>query len=558
MLRQTLLGACVVLTSFSITTVWTQSSTEATRIRWEKLMYEDTKALIQETTLELAKNPQNALALRMRSSAFYREGEPEKGKADAVAVLALLKNPTNAEEFEAKCYTERRLEKYDEAILDCTRAIELDPKFAWAYYNRASANAGKKQSQQAVADFTKAIELNPGFSDAYFSRGGVFVANKDYDKAIADFTKVVELDSKNPFAYFSRGFSYEQKQAYDLAIADYTKASELNPRSPAPLLNMADIQCGLGQYDAGLNNFSKAIMIDPKLSPAYSRRGYCYFLKRQYEAAIADDDKAIQLDPKNASAYADRAAAVRELNFKSLNPTILCTAFNDVSKAIVLAPKWNYPYRVRSYLFEDFILGRSAENELSCLPRPYSSQELARSGIKDAEKAIELNPQDDLAFFKKGRLHFYLEEYDLALRDLDKTLQLNPQNGPAYCVRGQLHGAMGNAAKKAQDLQKYSSFKLGECQAFRTKQSESSSRQLPSSNRKGPCGCYACGVLLAVDFPNKSPDCVGTLATDACPTALVELPDKGAAYCKQVRIKSKDGSFAGCSALARYCDSLDK
>src|SRR5688572_14249139 len=117
-----------------------QSSSQQTRNRWEKLVYEDAKALIQETTLELEKNPQNAIALRMRSSAFYRNSEPEKGKADAVAALALLKNPANAGEFEAKCYAERRLEKYDEALLNCTKAIELDSKYAWAYYNRANAN----------------------------------------------------------------------------------------------------------------------------------------------------------------------------------------------------------------------------------------------------------------------------------------------------------------------------------------------------------------------------------------------------------------------------------
>ena len=44
-----------------------QSDNQQTRTRWEKLVYEDTKALIQETTVELAKNPQNAVALRMRS-----------------------------------------------------------------------------------------------------------------------------------------------------------------------------------------------------------------------------------------------------------------------------------------------------------------------------------------------------------------------------------------------------------------------------------------------------------------------------------------------------------
>jgi len=77
-----------------------------------------------------------------------------------------------------------------------------------------------------------------------------------------------------------------------------------------------------------------------------------------------------------------------------------------------------------------------------------------------------------------------------------------------------------------------------------------------SSSRKAACGCYACGVLLAVDFPNKSPDCFGILATDACPAALAELPDKGIAYCREVKRRSKGGSFTDCTELAKYCDSL--
>ena len=80
----------------------------------------------------------------------------------------------------------------------------------------------------------------------------------------------------------------------------------------------------------------------------------------------------------------------------------------------------------------------------------------------------------------------------------------------------------------------------------------------PPSSRKSACGCYACGVLLSVDFPNKSPSCAGILATDACPQALAEMPDKGAAFCKEVKKSSKDRSLAGCTALANYCSSLER
>lgn len=224
------LSCLFVIATFIVQTnisVSAQSSGQQTRSRWEKLVYEDAKALIQETTLELAKNPQNAVALRMRSSAFYRNKESEKGKADAVAALALLKSPADAEEFEAKCYAERRLEKYDDALLDCTKAIELDSKYAWAYYNRGSVNEGKKRYEQAVADYTKAIELNPNYFDAYARRGYIYSLNKEHTKAIADYTKSIELDPKHVLAYYNRAYAYEAKGEKILADKDRQKAKEL-------------------------------------------------------------------------------------------------------------------------------------------------------------------------------------------------------------------------------------------------------------------------------------------------------------------------------------------
>src|SRR5215204_1440714 len=53
---------------------------------------------------------------------------------------------------------------YDEAIREYTKAIELNPQFAEAYYNRGIAYSDKKEYDAAIQDYTKAIELNPRFA----------------------------------------------------------------------------------------------------------------------------------------------------------------------------------------------------------------------------------------------------------------------------------------------------------------------------------------------------------------------------------------------------------
>ena len=80
-------------------------------------------------------------------------------------------------------------------------------------------------------------------------------------------------------------------------------------------------------------------------------------------------------------------------------------------------------------------------------------------------------------------------------------------------------------------------------------------QQQPPTNRKPACGCYVCGLLLAVEFPNKDPQCYGILAEDACPEQLAQLPaDTRAAFCQQLKAKSKDKSLSTCPALQKACE----
>ena len=56
----------------------------------------------------------------------------------------------------------RQLQKrYKEAIADYDRAIELDPKFAWAYAGRGLVHLLEKRQPQADADFARALEIDP-------------------------------------------------------------------------------------------------------------------------------------------------------------------------------------------------------------------------------------------------------------------------------------------------------------------------------------------------------------------------------------------------------------
>ncbi|MAV10977.1 MAG: hypothetical protein CMN96_05960, partial [Synechococcus sp. MED850] len=79
-------------------------------------------------------------------------------------------------------------------------AALLSTKAAYAQSASDLLNSGvdKAQSgnlQGAIADWTKAIEMNPMFAKAYFNRGVAKKNLKDYQASIADYTKAIEIDS---------------------------------------------------------------------------------------------------------------------------------------------------------------------------------------------------------------------------------------------------------------------------------------------------------------------------------------------------------------------------
>ena len=87
--------------------------------------------------------------------------------------------------------------QWDKAIAEYNEAIELDPKYADAYFNRGNAYYNKGQYDQAIADYNKALEINLKYALAYNNRGIVYYSKGDDDRACSDFQKACELGNCN-------------------------------------------------------------------------------------------------------------------------------------------------------------------------------------------------------------------------------------------------------------------------------------------------------------------------------------------------------------------------
>src|SRR3970282_2566014 len=62
---------------------------------------------------------------------------------------------------------------------------------AEAYFNHGAEDYQKSQYEHAILDFSKAIEINPVYKEAYRNRAVTYYKKGQYDEAITDLSRAI-------------------------------------------------------------------------------------------------------------------------------------------------------------------------------------------------------------------------------------------------------------------------------------------------------------------------------------------------------------------------------
>jgi len=166
---------------------------------------------------------------------------------------------------------------FEQAILDFTEAIRINPNYAEAYCQRGYTYSWLGDIYKAGADFTQAIRINPGYGDAYIARSSFYISIGDYNNALADNTQLVRLRPNDFGVYAGRGSIYMLLKDFDNAIANYTQAIKIKPDAYYYTLR-GDAYHKKGDKTHAIADFEAALRIDPNYTEAKnnlkSLRGY--------------------------------------------------------------------------------------------------------------------------------------------------------------------------------------------------------------------------------------------------------------------------------------------
>ncbi len=145
-------------------------------------------------------------------------------------------------------------------------------------FDRASNALTAQQYDQAVLNMSLFILLNPTFSPAYYGRAQGYVGLNDLDHALGDVDHALDISATaaspafNAALYALRGEIDRQQQHPDDAMKDYTHSINIAPSVQA-LANRGMIYMSQNDLPKALTDFSSAVGIDATNPVLYVYRG---------------------------------------------------------------------------------------------------------------------------------------------------------------------------------------------------------------------------------------------------------------------------------------------
>ncbi|KAK9308376.1 hypothetical protein QLX08_001561 [Tetragonisca angustula] len=357
-----------------------------------------------------------------------------------------------------------QLKKYSSVKADCTKALELNPRYVKALLRRARAMEHCNELESALEDVTAACilenfsnqnamlmadrvlkQLGRQHATEYLANKKLVMPSKYFIKTYIItfhkdpvFSMLQDIDYSNISPGFGKALQCVKEQKYDDVIPICTE--EINSSDPDTLphkmkvlLLRATFYLLLGQHDASIQDFGTIIDNDSvpeaiKVN-ALIKRATLFMQLENPDKSFCDFETAAELDPECGDVYHHRGHV-------NLLMDKIDEAREDFRKAVELNPNFGVAYVQKCYA--DYRYGTMIR-----------SKEIIEKAMKNFEAAFEKFPDCPECYTLYAQMLTEIQEYQRADTYFAKAIEKDPNNATVYVHRGllqlQWHGNVEKA-----------------------------------------------------------------------------------------------------------------
>lgn len=126
--------------------------------------------------------------------------------------------------------------RFQNGIENINKSLELKNDWEIPYFYRAVANQALENLDEAILDYTKALQINNKMTDAYYNRAKILlsrkdIANPDINRAVSDLDHALELDPNFVEALYAMAAAQKKLENYNEALIYLDRLLKLEPEA---------------------------------------------------------------------------------------------------------------------------------------------------------------------------------------------------------------------------------------------------------------------------------------------------------------------------------------
>jgi len=304
--------------------------------------------------------------------------------------------------------------KFDDAINQYTKAIELDPDYEKAYIQRAFVHERMDNYNLAAEDYERALVFNSKDEELHFRAGKAYFKDGEFGASLGKLNTALQMKANYLEAYQVRSQVFLALERYDDALDDCKRALRFK-ENEVNYYNLGLAYEKLELYDEAEASYQNSIRRNSNILDVHLALANLSFGREKYDMSMSSVNQVLRINSSNKEGLMLRAV----IHAKQLN---LTKAVDDVSVALTKYQK---------------------DPELLILRGDFY-QELSRhsDAIIDYSVAIESGTVNADVYYKRARSFEFIRDYESAMKDYDKLLELSEFDGNAQRLLAQAQERM--------------------------------------------------------------------------------------------------------------------
>jgi len=425
------------------------------RLALGKALLHDGKVADSVTELQEATRlePQNGeahyqLGLALARAGRKEEAEPELKKGRELVSTDDRNQNANLDITEGRMALDNG--DLDQAAIKFNHAIKLQPESSDAQRFLGMVLEKQGDTGAASAAYRKTLDLNPGdlFAKQRLETLGITESGEDdpakmtelesyfrgsrFEEVEPLLTAYVDQHPKSSWGWYALGYSQFAQKKIGLSIQSLAKSLQLDVKNVEAHKILGRDLMMIGRFDAAQTEFEQGIRYNPESAEIHYDLGKLFSIQDNWAPARKEFEAALRID----SFYLEAMDALG-MTLEALGDDAGAVA--EYQKAIALNDE-------RKGNFSSALVNLSAY---------YNRTSDPGKALEHANKALELDPKSDRAWFQKGKADEGEGRLENAVDAVSRAISLNWRASSYYYVLPGLYRRLGKTEESRKALDSF-------------------------------------------------------------------------------------------------------